>query len=83
MAQGMALVQDLDLGVAQSVARIGAWQGLTAWPVPPLQLPGTFPAAKKIPDSFCCRVFFCPGKGQDVSYGTLIAAQWGYMSGSS
>ena len=56
MAQGMALVQDLDLGVARS----GAWQGLTAWPVPPLQLPGTFPAAKKIPDSFCCRVFFLP-----------------------
>lgn len=79
MAPGMALVQDLDLGVA----RIGALQGLTAWPVPPLQLPGTFTAAKKIPDSFCCRVFFCPGKGQDVSYGNLIAAQWGYMSGSS
>lgn len=77
MAQGMALVQDLG------VARSGAWQGLTAWPVPPLQLPGTFTAAKKIPDSFCCRVFFCPGKGQDVSYGNLIAAQWGYMSGSS
>lgn len=33
--------------------------------------------SKKIPDSFCCRVFFCPGKGQDVSYGNLIAAQWG------
>lgn len=81
MAQGMAQVQDLDLDLG--VARSWAWQGLTAWPVPPLQLPGTFPAAKKIPDSFCCRVFFCPGKGQDVSYGTLIAAQWGYMSGSS
>ncbi len=60
MAQGMALVQDLDLGVA----RIGAWQGLTAWPVPPLQLPGTFPAAKKYPTVFAVGYFFAPGKAR-------------------
>lgn len=83
MAQGMALVQDLDQDLDLGVARSWAWQGLTAWPVPPLQLPGTFPAAKKNTRQFLLSGIFCPGKGQDVSYGTLIAAQWGYMSGSS
>ena len=58
MAQGMALVQDLDLDLG--VARSGAWQGLTAWPVPPLQLPGTFPAAQKNTRQFLLSGIFLP-----------------------